>query len=321
MNDSISEQLDRLGLGQAIAEGHLSIATLDTPEPLPTDDQIEQTIEACWGDLFGLLADTPFRFAQTDIAWGFVHIFQRAAERAERRWDDAADKVRDLLDRQDGSEIATSELENATEEAKEAETVMDAMELMRDTAAELYGRELGRCWQPLGGSRLTHRADKTSAQVDGRAFLRARTEKKRDARSPDGTPVVFAGGRVTITDTEAGAFADNLFGTLDMVRAKVPDMILIHGGDSQGLDRFASSWAQARNVAQVIFPLERRHGNRAGFVRNEKMLDLKPACVVALQGSGVLERLVEVARQRNIAVVDRRGPLCTRPVKAERQAA
>jgi hypothetical protein len=321
MNDSITEQLSRLGLGQAIAEGHLSIATLDTPEPLPTDDQIEQTIEGCWSDLFGLLADTPFRFAQSDIAWGFVHIFQRAAERAERRWDDAADKVRDLLDRQDGSEIATFELEQATQEAKEAESVMDAMELMRDSAAELYGRELGRCWQPLGGNRLTHRQDKTSAQVDGRAFLRARTEKKRAARSPEGTPVVFAGGRITIDAAHASTFADNLFGTLDMVRSKVPDMVLIHGGDSQGLDRFAASWAQARNVPQVLFPLERRHGNRAGFVRNEKMLDLKPACVVALEGSGVLERLVEVARQRGIAVIDRRGPLCTRPQRDRQQAA
>jgi predicted transcriptional regulator len=125
--------------------------------------------------------------------------------------------------------------------------------------------------------------------------------------------VVFAGGRFTIADTEARVFADNLFGTLAKIRTRIPDMVLVHGGDSHGVDRFAASWAESQKVPQIVFHLERRHGNRAGFVRAERMLDLKPACVVALQGSGVLERLVDMARQRSIPVVDRRGPLCTRP--------
>ncbi len=320
MHDTLSEQINRL-FGTDLNAGNLSVVTEDTPDPLPTDPEIESTITACWSDLFGMLRDNEFDVARADMAWGFVHLFQRAAERAERRWDDEADKVRDLLDRQDGSEIATSELETAIERAKQFETVMESIELMRDTATTLYSQEMGRCWHSLSGNRLSHRAEKTSAQVDGRTFLRARAEKRVAARTPEGTPVVFAGGRQTIPDCDASAFADNLFGTLDKVRARVPDMILVHGGDSQGVDRFASSWAQSRSITQLVFQLERRHGNRAGFVRNEAMLDLKPACVVALQGSGVLERLVEVARARRIPVVDRRGPLCTRPAQVRTMAA
>jgi hypothetical protein len=318
--DSIAEQLVRLDLGEAINSGDLSLVTDDTPQPLPCDEEMESTLIGCWSDLFGLLRETGFQFVKAEIAWGFVHIFHRAADRAERRWDEEADKVRELLDRQDGSEIATHELEDATERARTAETVLEAMETLRDVAAGLYSRELGRCWNPLSGNRLSHRGDRTSAQVDGRAYLKARAEKRSAARNPQGTPVVFAGGRQTIGEAEANRFADNLFGTLSKVRERVPDMVLVHGGDSQGVDRFAASWAQSNGVPQVVFALERRHGNRAGFLRNERMLDLSPRCVVALAGSGVLERLVEQARSRQIPVIDRRGPLCTRPI-ATRQAA
>lgn len=311
MYESLAEQISRLFGTEG--PSNLSVSTEDTPEPLPCDDEIEATISGAWQDLFGMLRDTEFVFARADIAWGFVHIFQRATEKAERRWDEEADRVRQLMDTNDGSEIATSELEMAIDRAKAFETVLEATETMRNAAARLYGKELGRSWQPLSGSRLSHRQDQVSALVDGRDYLRARTEKRQAARAPKGTPVVFAGGRFPIAEHEAKGFADNLFGTLAKIKARIPDMVLVHGGDSNGVDRFAASWADSQKVPQVVFHLERRHGNRAGFVRAERMLDLKPACVVALQGSGVLERLVEMARQRNIPVVDRRGPLCTRP--------
>lgn len=320
MHDPLHEQLARLGIGEAIAGGQLSIVTEDTPEPIPTTEEIEATLTGAWNDLFSMIRETELSFARADIAWGFVHIFHRALEKAERRWDEAGYRVRELLDRQDGSEIATSELETATEMARAAEASMDACETMREIAADLYARETGRSWQPLSGNRLRHRDGETSAMVEGRTFLRARAERRTRARAPEGTPVVFAGGRLTITDSDATAFIDNLFGTLDKVRERVPDMLLVHGGDAQGVDRFAASWADSRGVPQIVFHLERRFGKRAGFVRAERMLNLRPRCVVALAGSGVLERLVEMAHQRKIPVVDRRGPLCTRPQQAERAA-
>jgi hypothetical protein len=138
---------------------------------------------------------------------------------------------------------------------------------------------------------------------------------------PEGTPVLFAGGRLSFASTEdAKAIAGNVWETLDKVREHVADMVLVHGGDSKGLDRIAAAWAERRKVAQVAFALDRRLGARAGFRRNDQMLSLNPRCLVAFPGNGVLERLVIAAKEKRIHVVDRRGPLGTNPKRAAREA-
>ena len=76
------------------------------------------------------------------------------------------------------------------------------------------------------------------------------------------------------------------------MREHVADLVLVHGGDTKGLDRIAAAWAERRKVAQVAFGLDRRLGPRAGFRRNEQMLSLNPRYLVAFAGNGVLERLV-----------------------------
>jgi hypothetical protein len=161
----------------------------------------------------------------------------------------------------------------------------------------------------------------TSAVVEGREFLRARSESRRRAAMPEGTPVLFAGGRQSFASADdAKAVADSVWKTLDRVREHVADMVLVHGGDAKGLDRIAAAWAERRRIAQVAFGLDRRLGARAGFRRNEQMLSLKPRCLIAFAGNGVLERLVIQAKAKHIHVVDRRGPLGTNPGFAARHA-
>jgi hypothetical protein len=139
---------------------------------------------------------------------------------------------------------------------------------------------------------------------------------------PEGTPVIFAGGRLSFsTDDQAKTFAEIVWDTLDKVREHVADLVLVHGGDTKGVDRLAASWAERRKVAQLTFSLDRRLGQRAGFQRNERMLSLNPRYVVAFSGNGVLERLVIQAKEKGISVVDRRGPLGTHPKRAARGAA
>ena len=126
--------------------------------------------------------------------------------------------------------------------------------------------------------------------------------------------MVFAGGRASFaTVEEAKNYADNIWATLDRVREQVPDMLLVHGGDGKGADRLAAAWAERHDVQQLTFGLDRRLGARAGFKRNEQMLAMTPRYVVAFPGNGVTERLVIEAKARRITVVDRRGPLGTRP--------
>lgn len=133
---------------------------------------------------------------------------------------------------------------------------------------------------------------------------------------PEGTPVVFAGGRCSFASNEdAKIFADTVWSTLDKVHANVPDMVLVHGGDGKGADRLAASWAERRGIQQVTFGLDRRLGARAGFKRNEQMLALAPRYVIAFPGTGVLERLVIEAKARRITVVDRRIPAANTPLR------
>jgi hypothetical protein len=317
MRTTLAAQLAQLELGALNVQPMPGSCSTD----LPPDEAVEQTLAAVWSDLFQLFPDTALEDDAEEIAWAFVNLFHRATAKRSAQVDRATDEIRCLLASNDGSEVHSSQLEEQVARAQAAEAAMIGLESIREVAAALYLNETGSSWRPAGGSRLSHSARLTSAVVDGREFLRARAERSRKAAMPEGTPVVFAGGRLSFpTDEEAKTFASNLWNTLDHVRENVADLVLVHGGDSKGVDRLAASWAEQRKVPQVAFSLDRRLGQRAGFRRNEQMLSLNPRYVVAFAGSGVVERVVIQAKARGISVVDRRGPLGTNPKHAARIA-
>ena len=317
MHSTLAAQLAQLELG------HLAIDHADQPvtTDLPETEAVEQTLGAIWSDLLALFPDTALEEDAEEIAWGLVNIFHRAAAKRSAELDRATDEIRVLLASADGSEVHTSELEKQIDRARAAEAAMLGLESFREAAALLYMNETGHSWRPATGSRLNHSSTLTSAVVDGRDFLRARSESRRRAARPEGTPVLFAGGRLSFASTDdATLVAGRVWETLDKVRDRLADMVLVHGGDTKGLDRVAAAWAERRKVAQVAFGLDRRLGSRAGFRRNEQMLSLNPRCLVAFGGNGVLERLVIQAKDKGVHVVDRRGPLGTNPKLAARQA-
>ncbi len=317
MHSTLAGQLAQLELG------HLAI---ERPEPdstdLPENDAIEQTLAAIWSDLFALFPDTALEDDAEEIAWGLVNLFHRAAAKRSAQIDRATDEIRCLLASADGSEVHSTELERHIARAQAAEAAMLGLEAFREAAAQFYLNETGSSWRPATGSRLNHGAALTSAVVEGRDYLRARSESRRRASMPEGTPVLFAGGRLSFANADdAKTLANRVWETLDKVREHVADMVLVHGGDTKGLDRIAAAWAERRKVAQVAFGLDRRLGSRAGFRRNEQMLSLVPRCLIAFAGNGVLERLVISAKTKGVHVVDRRGPLGTNPKHAALLAA
>ena len=90
---------------------------------------------------------------------------------------------------------------------------------------------------------------------------------------------------------------------LDRVRAKHPEMVLLHGGSPKGAERIAACWADNRKVAQVVFkPDWTRHKNAAPFKRNDQMLEVLPIGVIAFPGSGISENLADKARKMGIPV-------------------
>jgi hypothetical protein len=317
MRTTLAAQLAQLELGTL----NVHRPPADRTNVFPPDEAVEQTLAAVWSDLFQLFPDTALEDDAEEIAWGFVNLFHRAATKRSAQIDRATDEIRSLIASNDGSEIHATELEEQVDRARAAEAAMIGLEALREAAAALYLDETGSSWRPAGSSRLCHSAKLTSAVIDGREFLRARAERRRKAVLPEGTPVVFAGGRLSFpTDAEAKAFASNLWTTLDRVHQNVADLVLVHGGDSKGVDRLAASWAEQRKVPQVAFSLDRRLGQRAGFRRNEQMLSLNPRYVVAFAGSGVVERLVIDAKRKGVPVVDRRGPLGSNPKQLARIA-
>ena len=317
MHSTLAAQLAQLELGHLAIERPESGAT-----NVPDGDAIEQTLAAIWSDLFTLFPETALEADAEEIAWGVVNLFHRAAAKRSAQIDRATDEIRLLLASADGSEVHSTELERQIARAQSAEAAMLGLEAFREAAAQLYMNETGSSWRPATGSRLNHGAALTSAVVEGRDFLRARSESRRRASMPEGTPVLFAGGRLSFPNADdAKAVANSVWDTLDKVREHVADMVIVHGGDTKGLDRIAAAWAERRKVAQVAFALDRRLGTRAGFRRNEQMLALNPRCLVAFSGNGVLERLVISAKEKGVHVVDRRGPLGTNPKHAARAAA
>jgi len=318
MHTSLAAQLAQLELGHLRVERTVNADTSELPDP----EAVTQTLAAIWSDLFALFPETALEEDAEEIAWGLVNLFHRAAAKRGAQVDRATDEIRCLLACADGSEVQTSELETQIERARAAETAMLGLESFRETAALLYMNETGSSWRPAGGSRLNHSAALTSAVVDGRDYLRSRSESRRRAAMPDGTPVIFAGGRLSFaTAEEAKMFAARVWETLDKVCEHVADLVLVHGGDSKGVDRLAAAWAERRKVPQVAFGLDKRLGARAGFRRNDQMLSLNPRYLVAFAGSGVLERLVIQAKAKGVHVVDRRGPLGTNPKRTAQIAA
>jgi hypothetical protein len=318
MHTSLALQLAQLELGHLRIERLAAAATTE----LPHEEAVAHTIGAVWSELFALFPDTALEQDAEELAWGMVNLFHRAAAKRAAQIDRATDEIRLLLASADGSEVHSGQLETEIERARTAEAAMLGLEAIRETAALLYMRETGHSWRPAGSSRLNHGAGCTSSVVDGRDYLRARAESRRRAAVPEGTPVLFAGGRLSFeTHEQAKTLATNVWDTLDKVRDRVADMLLVHGGDSKGVDRLAASWAERRKVPQLAFGLDTRLGQRAGFKRNEQMLSLNPRCLVAFAGNGVLERLVIQAKEKGVAVVDRRGPLGTNPKRAARLAA
>jgi hypothetical protein len=103
---------------------------------------------------------------------------------------------------------------------------------------------------------VNHRA-LTASIIDSRDFLSARRRAETEVHAPAGTRIAFSGG----TDCND---VDRIWDALDKIRAKHPNMVLLHGGSPRGAERIAACWADNRKVPQVVFkPDWNRYRNAA----------------------------------------------------------
>ena len=203
--------------------------------------------------------------------------------------------MKDLTCAQDGTEIKSLELELLSDRARNLGERRDAFETLRDAAAAAYADDTGETWRPRHGSHTSQTGTLTSAAIDARDFARARKDREINAHLPQGTLVAIAGGKQA---EDATAIA----GTLDRLKAKYADVILVHGG-GPGAEKIAARWAEHNGVHQIVCKPEwDKHGRAAPFRRNDDLLNLLPKGVIAFPGSGITDNLVDKAKRLGIPV-------------------
>jgi hypothetical protein len=282
-------------LAELSLHGRAAFEDGDDPRPLPDDDRMRGAVADIVDALVATLDDTRLEPDLDGLLWSAVHLFHRAAERVERLLDLNEQDQRQSQHEQDGSEVASVELERLLATGQRLIERRDALELMRDQAALLYERHTRQSWRPRHGSLVNHRT-LTASMIDSREFVMARRRAATEVLLPKGPKVALTGG---------AAFNDHqlIWAKLDQVHARHPDMVLLHGGAERGAELIAARWAETRKVPQIAFkPDWTRHAKAAPFKRNDAMLEALPIGVIVLPGTGIQENLADKARKMGIPV-------------------
>jgi YspA, cpYpsA-related SLOG family len=282
-------------LDELVLHGHRPGPDEPDPRPLPEPDAMHGQLGAMVEAFSAMLTGTRLEDDLADLLWSFVNLFHRKTDRIERELDTNEQAQRRGQAEQDGSEVKSVELERLIAQGLSLIERRNAFEFARDHAAELFEVTTGSIWRPRTGSMVNHRA-LTALMIDSRDFLAARRRADTELLAPAGSRIAFTGGTDCNDHTR-------IWNTLDKIRAKHPDMVLLHGGSPRGAERIAACWADQRKVAQVVFkPDWNRDRNAAPFKRNDRLLEALPIGVVVFPGSGISANLADKAQKFGIPV-------------------
>lgn len=271
----------------------------DEPDhrPLPEGRLVDGAVADMFDGMVAALADTRIEPDLEDILWGLVNVFQNGIRRVERELDDNEQAQKRMQREQDGSEVKSVELERTLAEGITMIERRDTFEYLRDAAADQYRTFVGKPWLPRSGSKVNRKA-LTSAVISSRDFINDRKWADKQVLVPTGTRIAISSGP-TFSD------ARFLCATLDKIRAKFPDMVLLHGATASGGEKIAVLWAAAVGVPSVAFePDWERHKRAAPFKRNDAVLEAMPKGLLVLPGTGIQDNIRDKARVVGIKVWD-----------------
>ncbi|WP_288586053.1 DUF2493 domain-containing protein [uncultured Methylobacterium sp.] len=265
------------------------------PRPLPGKHALDGALRVAIASIEEAFAGTRLEDDLEDVLWGFVNVFHRRVETIERKLDENEQAQKESQREQDGSEILSVELERLIDLGQTLSERRNAFEYARDAAAHFFMRTTKSLWRPRSGSKV-NRATMTAAMIDSRDFINARRRAETEIHLPPGTRIAFTGGKqfqdVTV-----------IWDTLDRIRTKYPDMVLMHGG-GEGAELIAAKWAENRKVAQVVFkPDWTRHRKAAPFRRNDQILEQMPMGLVHFPGGGISDNFADKAKAKGIPVM------------------
>ncbi|MDB5576419.1 MAG: hypothetical protein JWR80_1595 [Bradyrhizobium sp.] len=274
----------------SIVEPGEQAAELDMPEPIAAQAECASIIAT----IFDLFTGTRLEPLAADIAWGFVNSFHFVAGKLERREDSIAQEIGDLARHPDMSEVYNRDLEDKQLLCQSIAEQREAVECMRDYAAEMYRVQSGWPWSPARGTKASSAS--TASQIAALDFLRARQLAAREKHLPQGPIVVFSGPAVW-HDWEP------LWARLDEVKARVPHMTLVTTGQRKGADAIAAAWAArpGTSVPLVAYGLYGT-GRKVAFTRNRKLAELKPVEAILCEGSGLQANLYQTLREAGVPI-------------------
>lgn len=261
--------------------------TAGMPDPL----EAERATELLVTTLFDVLRDTRLESIADRLAWGIVHSFHKVADQLDGEADRAAQQVNGLIRLADGSEIGSLELEEAQTLCQSLDEARDAVACMRDHAAQMFHAETGRPWSAPRATLVSGK--RTASVIAATDFLTARRRRRMEAHAPQGPVVIFSGGQ---------QWEDHqlLWDRLDATHARIPTMVLATTAQNKGCDAIAAAWAARSGVTLVAFTLDARLGKRAGFIRNERLIALRPVEALVCEGSGLQSHLARMVRDKQI---------------------
>lgn len=265
--------------------------------PMPEPEEIEQRVGVLFQAARLQVDESPLETDGQSFLWGLVNAYHAQIKRLERAIDANIQKQRALMASYDGSTIDDDALVEATAHGQILVEHEEAWSLMFDTAAREFQAATGTAWQPRYGSRAKAPHFPQSF-IEASDFERERRKQYSEQHLPPGPYLVFAGG----VDFQA---VKTIWDRLDMALRHQPNMVLLHAG-SRGACMIASQWADTRGVTQIRYNLKKRNKDdrRAGFQRNERMLQTRPIGVIAFPGNGVDEQLKRRAAELGIKVWD-----------------
>jgi len=254
-------------------------AALEDVRPHPTEDALVQLGHVLMNELIDLITGTALEDVQAILCESLIGAFHSAAGRIERDGDRARDRMRFLERDFDGSELADTELQDATRTTRATDVAQAAAELVRDAAAEAYTTQTGEVWTAWRGSRRGTRM--TAAQLEAKAAVRAIERRRQGEAELRGPVVAFRAAPLA----DSAADAQRIFDALDWARSQWPDMVLATTG-AKGAEKLAIRWAQQKHVALVLARADfDRFQKAAPFRANDDLLALEPTCCLTLAQS------------------------------------
>lgn len=262
----------------------------EMPEPLAAQADCAGIIAT----IFDLFTGTRLEPLSAELAWGFVNSFHFVAGKLERREDALADELGEMARAPDTSEVFTMSLEEKQLLCQSAAEQREAIECMRDYAAEMYRALSGWPWAPARGTRASSAS--SASQIAAQDFLRQRTLAARERTLPQGPIVVFSGPALW-HDWQP------IWDRLDQLKARIPHMTLVTTGQRKGADAIAAAWAARPEISVPVVAYGLYgSGRKVAFTRNRKLVDLKPVEAVLCEGSGLQANLYQLLREAGIPI-------------------